>query len=94
MEKVPIILTHTYLDFDALSSLYAAKKLYPKAIAYTSKSMERKVYEFYLLYKDILRFVENPEINVEVEKVILVDNHWLNRIEKNFMTFSKKKKYP
>ncbi|MGB9787310.1 MAG: CBS domain-containing protein [Dictyoglomus turgidum] len=94
MEKVPIILTHTYLDFDALSSLYAAKKLYPKAIAYTSKSMERKVYEFYLLYKDILRFVENPEINVEIEKIILVDNHWLNRIEKKFHDFIKEKKVP
>lgn len=84
MEKIPLILTHNYLDFDALSSLYAAKKLYPKAVAYTSKSMERKVYEFYTLYKDILRFVENPESISNIEKIILVDNHWLNRIDKNF----------
>ncbi|MEN3012650.1 CBS domain-containing protein [Dictyoglomus thermophilum] len=94
MEKVPIILTHNYLDFDALSSLYAAKKLYPKAIAYAGKSMERKVYEFYLLYKDILRFVENPDINVEIEKIILVDNHWLNRVEKKFQDIIKEKKVP
>jgi len=83
-EKLQLILTHNYLDFDALSSLYAAKKLYPKAIAYTDKSMERKVYEFYLLYKDILRFQEKPDIPQEIEKIILVDNHWLNRIDKKF----------
>lgn len=94
MEKVPLILTHNYLDFDALSSLYAAKKLYPKAVAYSSKSMERKVYEFYILYKDILRFVENPETISNIEKIILVDNHWLNRIDKNFHYIIKNKTVP
>ena len=96
-EKIQLILTHNYLDFDALSSLYAAKKLYPKAIAYTSKSMERKVYEFYLLYKDILRFQENYEYITSnkdnIEKIILVDNHYLNRIDKNIQEIFKEGNY-
>ncbi|MCS7202212.1 MAG: CBS domain-containing protein [Dictyoglomus sp.] len=77
-----VIFSHNYLDFDALASLYAAKKLFPQAWAVPSRSMERKVYEFYSLYKDFLKFQEKPP--EKVEKVILVDNHWLNRLEKEF----------
>lgn len=77
-----VILSHNYLDFDALASLYAGKKLFPQAWVVPSRSMERKVYEFYSLYKDFLKFQDRPPENVE--KVILVDNHWLNRIERDF----------
>ncbi|PMQ01565.1 MAG: poly(A) polymerase [Dictyoglomus sp. NZ13-RE01] len=82
-----VILSHNYLDFDALSSLYAAKKLYPQAIVLPSKSMERKVYEFYSLYKDFLKFHDKPPD--KVEKIILVDNHWLNRIDKEYQELFK-----
>jgi tRNA nucleotidyltransferase (CCA-adding enzyme) len=87
-----VIFSHNYLDFDALASLYAAKKLFPQAWAIPSRSMERKVYEFYSLYKDFLKFQEKlPE---KVERVILVDNHWLNRLEKDFQGIILKEKRP
>ncbi|MGB9857249.1 MAG: CBS domain-containing protein [Dictyoglomaceae bacterium] len=87
-----VILSHNYLDFDALASLYAGKKLFPQAWVVPSRSMERKVYEFYSLYKDFLKFQDRlPE---KVEKVILVDNHWLNRIERDFQKIFEGEKRP
>ncbi len=87
-----VIFSHNYLDFDALASLYAGKKLFPQAVAIPSRSMERKVYEFYSLYKDFLKFQEKPP--EKVEKVILVDNHWLNRLEKDFQKLLEGKERP
>lgn len=87
-----VIFSHNYLDFDALASLYAAKKLFPQAWAVPSRSMERKVYEFYSLYKDFLKFQEKPP--GKVEKIILVDNHWLNRLERDFQKLLEQEEKP
>ncbi|MCX7845139.1 MAG: CBS domain-containing protein, partial [Dictyoglomaceae bacterium] len=87
-----VIFSHNYLDFDALASLYAAKKLFPQAWAVPSRSMERKVYEFFSLYKDFLKFQEKPP--EKVEKIILVDNHWLNRLEKDFQKLLEQEERP
>lgn len=87
-----VIFSHNYLDFDALASLYAAKKLFPQAWAVPSRSMERKVYEFYSLYKDFLKFQEKPP--EKVEKIILVDNHWLNRLERDFQKLLEQEEKP
>lgn len=76
-----LITTHVNADFDALSSLVAAGKIYPKARLLLPGSQEKSVRKFLALIKD--------EINIESEKtcrfddvtrLVLVDNRHRSRI--------------
>lgn len=76
-----IITTHTGCDFDALSSMVAAGKLYPKAKLCFSGALSREVKDFMHLYGCMVPTVKisKEELN-KVKKLILVDTRWINRI--------------
>ncbi|OGW53712.1 MAG: hypothetical protein A2Y81_08735 [Nitrospirae bacterium RBG_13_43_8] len=61
-----LIVTHNNADFDALSSLVAARKLYPNSKLLLPGSQEKSVREFLSLVKD--------KINIEMEKTCDLNN--------------------
>lgn len=69
-----VILTHENTDFDALASLLAAAKLYPKAYPVVPNRPNRNVRDFLTLYMDALPFVRQEDLpRRPIERVILVD---------------------
>ena len=76
-----LIVTHNNADFDAFSSLVAAKKLYPKAKLLMPGSQERAVREFLSLVKDKISFETERTCNLKnVKRLILVDTRHALRI--------------
>lgn len=76
-----LIVTHTNADFDAFSSLVAAKKLYPRAHLLLPGSQEAKVREFLSLCKDLIDVEKEKEVNLRaVKRLILVDTRHASRI--------------
>ncbi len=77
-----VITTHFNADFDALSSMVAAKKLYPDAVLVFPGSQEKTVRDFLIrstLY--FLNIAKMKDINYdEVETLVLVDTRQKNRI--------------
>jgi len=79
--KIQIITTHTGTDFDALSSMIAAKKLYPEAKICFPGSLSGEVKRFLILYGKIIQSTPLEKINLQkVSRLILVDTKWINRI--------------
>lgn len=75
-----IILSHQYLDFDALASMVAAQKVYPDALLIIEGKYGSFVQDFLALAKEHLPYYKLKDIRLaEVEKVILVDTHELGR---------------
>ncbi len=77
-----IITTHTNADFDALSSMVAAKKLYPDATIVFPGSQEKNLRNFFVHSLSYLfNFVKLKQIDLEnVERLILVDTRQRDRI--------------
>jgi tRNA nucleotidyltransferase (CCA-adding enzyme) len=79
---VKIITTHFNADFDALSSMVAAKKLYPDAVLVFPGSQEKTVRDF--LIRSTLYFLNIAKIkdinHDEVDTLILVDTKQKSRI--------------
>lgn len=76
-----LIVTHTNADFDALSSLVAAGKLYPKARLLLPGSQEKAVRSFLSLIKDKIRIESEKTCRVDdVTRLIIVDNRHRSRI--------------
>lgn len=77
-----IITTHFNADFDALSSMVAAKKLYPDAVLVFPGSQEKTVRDF--LIRSTLYFLNIAKIkdinHDEVDTLILVDTKQKSRI--------------
>ncbi|MBD3380447.1 MAG: CBS domain-containing protein [Candidatus Omnitrophica bacterium] len=76
-----LVTTHTNADFDALSSLVAASKLYPGARLLLPGSREKAVRDFLSLIKDKIH-VESDKTCVmeDVDRLIIVDNRHKSRI--------------
>ncbi|MBM3253664.1 MAG: CBS domain-containing protein [Candidatus Omnitrophica bacterium] len=78
-----LIITHSNLDFDGLSSLVAAKKLYPKAQAVLPSSLEKSVREFILFYGEELDLIRESECSLsEVSRLIIVETRLRSRLGK------------
>ena len=76
-----LIVTHNNADFDAFSSLVAAKKLYPKAKLLLPGSQERAVREFLSLVKDKINVEKEKTCNFDkVKRLIIVDTRQKSRI--------------
>lgn len=74
------ILTHRQMDFDALASMVAAQKLYPKSVMVVEGKFNPYVQDFVALAKDRLPFQRLQDIDwKEVSKIVLVDTHDLHR---------------
>ncbi len=79
---VKVITTHFNADFDALSSMVAAKKLYPDAVLVFPGSQEKTVRNF-LIHSTLyfLNIAKMKEIDHNsVDTLILVDTRQKNRI--------------
>jgi tRNA nucleotidyltransferase (CCA-adding enzyme) len=80
--KKEIITTHINADFDALSSMVAAKKLYPDATLVFPGSQEKSLRNFFLhSISYLFDFSRIKEIDLDqVKRLILVDTRQRNRI--------------
>jgi len=79
-----VITTHLNADFDALASMVAAKKLYPRALLVFPGSQEGNLRDFFVrssfYFLDITRAKHvSPE---EIKRLILVDTRQASRIGK------------
>ncbi|MBN1277688.1 MAG: CBS domain-containing protein [Deltaproteobacteria bacterium] len=79
-----IITTHINADFDALASMIAARKLYPKAALVFPGSQEKNLRDFFLHSTSyIFNFVKIKQIDFDfVKRLILVDTRQKARIGK------------
>lgn len=76
-----VIVSHMNTDFDALASMYAAKKLYPNAHVVLPGKLETKVKQFMNVYRDVLDYKEMTEVRWEqVTSLIIVDVASVKRI--------------
>ena len=79
-----IITTHINADFDALSSMVAAKKLYPDATIVFPGSQEKNLRNFFIHSLSYLfSFTRTRQIDFDaIERLILVDTRQRDRIGK------------
>ena len=79
-----VITTHINADFDALASLIAARKLYPKAALVFSGSQEKNLRNFFLHSTSYLfNFAKPKQIDFSrIKRLILVDTRQKSRIGK------------
>ncbi len=76
-----IIISHVNTDFDALASMFAAKKLYPNAQIVISDKQNIPVRQFLNIYRDTLDLVQDHLVDWEkVTELIIVDVASLARI--------------
>src|SRR5699024_1416312 len=76
-----VIVSHMNTDFDALASMYAAKKLYPEAHVVLPGKLETKVKQFMNIYRDVLAYKNMTEVRWEqVTSLIIVDVASVKRI--------------
>ena len=77
-----VITTHINADFDALSSMIAARKLYPDAALVFAGSQEKNLRNFFLHSASYLfNFVKIKQIDFNrIKKLILVDTRQKSRI--------------
>ncbi len=76
-----LIVSHKGADFDALSSLVAAKKLYPKARLLLPGSQEKAVRNFMSLFKDKIKLEDEKTCRMDdIKRLIIVDNRHRSRI--------------
>ena len=87
-----VITTHLNADFDALSSMIAAKKIYPKAALAFSGSQEKNLRNFFLHTTSYLfDFTKMKNIQLDgIEKLILVDTRQKSRIGRFSKIINKK----
>lgn len=79
-----VILTHAGADFDAISSAYAAKMLYPNSIVIHPGSTDVNVQKFIGIFSDVLNFKKVRELPKDfikdVKRVVVVDTKFKNRV--------------
>lgn len=76
-----LITTHTGADFDALSSVVVAQKLYPDAYIYIPPTPEKKVEDYIKSFLTDLRLKSEKEIDFSsVDTLIIVDTKFADRI--------------
>ncbi|MDO4542296.1 MAG: CBS domain-containing protein [Bacillota bacterium] len=75
-----IIIGHPNLDFDALASMVAAKKLYPDATLVTVGKLDNNVQDFVNLHKEIVK-IQNYKNKRDVDTLIMVDTRSKKRLQ-------------
>lgn len=79
--KLKIIISHVNMDFDALASMIAAKKLYPDAQLVISDKQDDRVTRYLNIYRDMFDFVRDIHVDwAKVTTMILVDVAALRRV--------------
>jgi len=79
-----VITTHLNADFDAMASMVAARKLYPKAILSFPGSQERNLRDFFIRSSFyFLDFTRAKQVPIEeIQRLILVDTRQASRLGK------------
>lgn len=86
-----LITTHANADFDALASMVAARKLYPKAKLVLPGSQERAVREFMSLSEDLVKIEYEKDISFDnIDRLIIVETRFRNRIGRMAQLLEKK----
>ena len=76
-----LIVTHIGADFDALASLVAAKKIYPKALAVLAGSPDKDVREYLYKKPHLIDLKKEKEVDFKkVKRLIVVDTRLAKRI--------------
>ncbi|NPV90352.1 MAG: CBS domain-containing protein [Firmicutes bacterium] len=76
-----IIISHNHLDFDGLSCMVAAKKLYPRAEMVFSGGLSGNVQRFMSLHKDSLPIKRFKDITLaNITQVVVVDTNSPRRL--------------
>ncbi len=76
-----VIIGHTSADFDCLSAMVAAKKIYKDALIVFPGAIEENVRKFLLLYENALNISSMKSIELEkINKLIIVDTRQKDRI--------------
>ena len=76
-----LIVTHNNADFDAFSSLVAAKKLYPNSKLLLPGSQERAVREFLSLVKDKIHIEKEKTCDLRnIQRLVILDTRHKSRI--------------
>lgn len=75
-----VIIGHPNLDFDALASMVAAKKLYPDATLVTVGKADNNVQDFINLHKEIVE-IQNYKSKRDVDTLIMVDTRSRRRLQ-------------
>lgn len=83
-KDLTVITTHVNADFDALASMLAAQKLYPKALVVFPGSQEKNLKNFFISSMVYLfNMVDINDINFSgVKRLVLVDTRHAGRIGK------------
>ena len=77
-----VITTHKNCDFDALASVFAAKVIFPNAVAMLPQSLNSNVRSFLSIHKDLFPFVVAKDLDPnEIGRLIIVDAGQWARIE-------------
>ncbi len=77
-----IITSHVNADFDAIASMLAAQKLYPKSVVIFPGSQEKSLRDFFIISVSYLFNMESPK-NIDFSKtqrLVLVDTRHPHRI--------------
>ncbi|MEE0775788.1 MAG: CBS domain-containing protein [Bacillota bacterium] len=75
-----IIIGHPNLDFDALASMVAAKKLYPDAVMVTVGKADHNVMDFMNLHSETIE-IQNYINKKDVDTLIMVDTRSSKRLQ-------------
>ncbi|OGP62824.1 MAG: polya polymerase, partial [Deltaproteobacteria bacterium RBG_13_49_15] len=83
-KDLTIIITHTNTDFDALASMLAAQKLYPKSLVVFPGSQEKNLKNFFISSMAYLfNMVDIKVVDLKkVKRLVLVDTKQAGRIGK------------
>lgn len=74
------IIAHPNLDFDALASMAAAKKLYPDAVLVTTGKLRSSVKDFIAMHGDFIE-IKNYINKNEIDTLIMVDTRSKKRLQ-------------
>jgi len=76
-----VIISHQSTDFDSLSAMVAAKKIYKDALLVFTGAVEKNVRKFISIYGELIKIAPLKKIKIEeITKLIIVDTRIKKRI--------------
>ncbi|MBA7475028.1 A-adding tRNA nucleotidyltransferase [subsurface metagenome] len=79
--QLEVIISHQSTDFDSLSAMVAAKKIYKDALLVFTGAVEKNVRKFISIYGELINIAPLKKIKIEeITKLIIVDTRIKKRI--------------
>jgi tRNA nucleotidyltransferase (CCA-adding enzyme) len=79
--QLEVIISHQSTDFDSLSAMVAAKKIYKDALLVFTGAVEKNVRKFISIYGELIKIAPLKKIKIEeITKLIIVDTRIKKRI--------------